>query len=99
MIRPDFEKWGQKAEDIRQLSLTAAHPRSRERYQALYMIGTGQTNASQWAQTITDTSLREQSLVRIAEEWMGRNPSTTLAWLPNSGLSRAAVERIKQVAR
>ena len=52
MIRPDFEKWGQKAEDIRQLSLTTAHPRSRERYQALYMIGTGQTNASQWAQTI-----------------------------------------------
>jgi hypothetical protein len=54
---------------------------------------------SQWARTITDTSLREQSLVRIAEEWMGRNPATTLAWLPNSGLSGAAVERIKQVGR
>jgi transposase len=49
MIRPDFEKWQQSAEDMRQLSLKAAHPRSRERYQAIYMIGSGQKNASQWA--------------------------------------------------
>ena len=52
MIRPDFQKWDQSAEDLRQLSLTADHPRSRERFQALYMIGTDQTNASQWALTI-----------------------------------------------
>lgn len=52
MIRPDFEKWKQTAEDVRQLSMTAIHPRSRERYQALYLIGSGQTNASQWADHI-----------------------------------------------
>lgn len=52
MIRPDFQTREQSAEDIRQLSLTAEHRRSRERFQALYMIGTGQTNASQWALTI-----------------------------------------------
>jgi len=52
MIRPDFEKWQQSPEDIRQLSIEAAHPRSRERFQALYMIGSGQENASHWAQTI-----------------------------------------------
>ena len=49
MIRPDFEKWNQSAEEIRQMSLEADHKRSRERFQALYMIGTNQTTASQWS--------------------------------------------------
>ena len=53
---------------------------------------------SEWAATINDTALREQSLRRIAEEWMGRNPQTTVAWLPNSGLSTAAVEKLTQDA-
>ena len=52
MIRPDFAKWNQDAEAMRRLSLEAEHPRSRERLQALYMIGSGQKNASQWAQQI-----------------------------------------------
>lgn len=52
MIRPDFEKWKQNAEEIRRLSIEARHARSRERYQALYMIGSGQKNASQWAKQI-----------------------------------------------
>lgn len=52
MLRPDFSKWGQTAEDMRQLSIHAAHRRSRERYQALYLIGIGQTNATRWAQQI-----------------------------------------------
>jgi hypothetical protein len=52
MLRPDFSKWGQTPQEIRQLSITAAHPRSRERFQALYLIGTGQTNASRLANEI-----------------------------------------------
>ena len=52
MVRPDFEKWNQSAEDMRRLSIEAEHPRSRERFQALYMIGSEQENASQWAQRI-----------------------------------------------
>lgn len=51
MVRPDFVKWGQDAETIRHLALTAA-PRTRERFLALYMIGTGRVNASQWAREI-----------------------------------------------
>jgi len=50
MVRPDFQKWAQSAEEIRRLSVEAQHPRSRERFQALYMIGSGQENASQWAE-------------------------------------------------
>lgn len=52
MVRPDFEKWNQKAEDIRRLSIETEHPRSRERFQALYMIGARQKKASQWAKEI-----------------------------------------------
>ena len=52
MVKPDFEKWNQTVEDIRRLSIEAKHPRSRERFQALYMIGSEQDNASHWAQGI-----------------------------------------------
>ena len=52
MIRPDFAKWQQNAEALLRLSVEASHPRSRERYLALYMVGSGQSNATHWAQTI-----------------------------------------------
>jgi len=39
MVRPNFAKWDQRPEDIRQLSLKAPHARTRERFQALYAIG------------------------------------------------------------
>ena len=52
MVRPNFAKWEQSPQDILKLSVEAAHTRSRERFQALYMIGTGQTNATQWSQQI-----------------------------------------------
>ena len=46
---------------------------------------------SDWAATIRDSNLREQSLRRIAGEWMARNVEATLAWLPKSGLSAEAL--------
>jgi transposase len=49
MVRPELEKWNQTVEDMRRLSLEAEHPRSRERFQALYIISSNQKNASQWA--------------------------------------------------
>jgi len=52
MVRPNFAKWEQSPQEILKLSLQAPHQRSRERFQALYMIGTGQTNATQWSQQI-----------------------------------------------
>ena len=52
MVRPDFAKWGQTPEEIYQHSLKAAHARSRERFQALYVIGTQQINATEWAKHI-----------------------------------------------
>lgn len=52
MVRPDTAKWGQTLADLRQLSVAAVHPRTRERFLALYMIGNRQTNATQWAAEI-----------------------------------------------
>jgi len=49
MIRPDFDKWKQDSETMRRLGIEAEHKRSRERFLALYLIGTGQMNATQWA--------------------------------------------------
>lgn len=49
MVLPDLTKWGQSLSDLRRLSLEADHPRSRERFLALYMIASGQTSATPWA--------------------------------------------------
>ncbi len=52
MLQPDFEKWGQSAEEMLQLATEAEHARTRERCLALYMVSTGQTNATRLAQAI-----------------------------------------------
>ncbi len=46
MVRVELAKWGQSLEDLRRASLHAAHPRTRERFQALYLIASGQFNAT-----------------------------------------------------
>lgn len=45
MVRPDVHKWGQSPSDLRRLSVEAEHPRSRERFLALYLISSEQTSA------------------------------------------------------
>jgi transposase len=46
MIGVEMTKWGQTLEDLRLASLQATHPRSRERFQALYLIASGRFNAT-----------------------------------------------------
>ena len=46
MIEVQTAKWRQTVEDLRLASLHEAHPRSRERFQALYLIASGQFNAT-----------------------------------------------------
>lgn len=46
MIRVELAKWGQTPEDLRIASVHATHPRSRERFQALYLIASGQFHAT-----------------------------------------------------
>jgi hypothetical protein len=52
MIRPDPTKWNQTPDDLRRLATESAHPRTRERFLALYQIAIGHTNATQWAARI-----------------------------------------------
>src|SRR3954449_5177305 len=46
MVRVDLARWGQSVEDLRAASLAAPHRRTRERFQALYLIASGQFNAT-----------------------------------------------------
>jgi hypothetical protein len=49
MQRPEIEAWDQSVDDLRRLAIDAPHPRTRERFQALFMIASGAANASAWA--------------------------------------------------
>jgi hypothetical protein len=53
MVRVDLARWGQSAEDLRAASLAAPHRRSRERFQALYLIASGRFNATTCAAHIS----------------------------------------------
>jgi hypothetical protein len=50
MVRPDPAKWGQSLADLRRLAIESEHPRTRERFLALYEIGSEQTSANRWAE-------------------------------------------------
>lgn len=46
MIQVEMAKWQQTAADLRRAALYETHPRGRERFQALYLIASGQFNAT-----------------------------------------------------
>ena len=46
MVRVAMDKWGQTLDDLRRAAVQAPHRRSRERFQALYLIASGQFNAT-----------------------------------------------------
>ncbi len=52
MIRPDVQKWDHSTDDLRRLATEAPHPRTRERFLALFVIAAGQSNATLWAERI-----------------------------------------------
>ena len=41
VLQVDHQRWGQTVADLRHLALSAAHPRSRERFLALHEIADG----------------------------------------------------------
>jgi len=46
MILVEMAKWGQTLNDLRLASVGAPHRRTRERFQALYLIASGRFNAT-----------------------------------------------------
>lgn len=73
MLRPDFGKWNQSADEILRLALDAGHRRSRERFQALYMIGTRQTNATKWSRQI---GRKNQTVMNWVREYNTKGPES-----------------------
>jgi transposase len=49
MVGVECARWGQAPEDLRRASVEAPHPRSRERFQALYLIASGRFSATSCA--------------------------------------------------
>ena len=49
MVRVEMGKWKQTPEDLRRASVHAPHARTRERFQALYLIASGAYNATSCA--------------------------------------------------
>ena len=92
MVRPDFEKWKQTAEDLRRLSIKAEHARSRERFQALYMIGSGQKNASQWAKAI---ERQKQTVLEWVHRYNEQGPDR-IAYQPTGGRQAKLSEEEKK---
>ena len=72
MLKPDLSKWQQTLPDIQRLALEAAHQRSRERFQALYMIASQHSNASEWARQI---GRQEQTVMGWVHSYNASGPA------------------------
>ncbi|MGH2952384.1 MAG: helix-turn-helix domain-containing protein [Solirubrobacterales bacterium] len=72
MLHPEFAKWNQSVADIRRLVVEADHKRSRERFEALYQIGSGQSNATQWAQS---TNRNERTVMNWIHLYNAQGPA------------------------
>jgi hypothetical protein len=71
MVRPDTTKWDQTLDDLLHGSLHADHARTRERYLALYMIASGETNATQWAEK---TGRCDETIMRWVHDYNELGP-------------------------
>ncbi len=71
MVRVEMAKWGQTLEDLRRASVQATHRRSRERFQALYLIASGQFNATACAAHI---GRQDETVLRWAHLYNRHGP-------------------------
>ncbi len=74
MLTVKVERWGQSAEQLRQLALNAEHPRSRERLMALYEICGGKT-ASQVGR---DSQRNPQTVMDWVHRYNEKGPGAIL---------------------
>ena len=106
MLRVDHQRWDQTVADLRHLALTAAHPRSRERFLAVHEIAEGRC-----ATAVADrTGRRAQSVMGWLHAYNehgpealtyqrtgGRPPFAPI--LPPRLASRSVPRNIRQPAR
>jgi transposase len=83
MIKVEMAKWQQTLEDLRLAALNQTHPRSRERFQALYLIASGQFNATACAAHI---GRQDETVLRWVHRYNRHGPGA-LAYRPSGGRS------------
>ena len=71
MIRVEMAKWGQTLDDLRLASVYAPHRRTRERFQALYLIASGRFNATTCAAHV---GRRDDTVLGWVHRYNGRGP-------------------------
>src|SRR4051812_35608027 len=81
MIKVEMAKWGQTVEDLRLASLSQPSPRSRERFQALYLIASGQFNATPCA---GHTGRQDETVLRWVPRYTRHGPDA-LAYRHSGG--------------
>ncbi len=83
MIKVEMAKWRQTLEDLRLASLNEPHPRSRERFQALYLIASGRFNATACAAHI---GRQDETVLRWVHRYNQHGPDA-LAYRHSGGRS------------
>ena len=83
MVRVEMVKWGQALEDLRRASVETPHRRSRERFQALYLIASGRFNATTCAAHI---GRQDETVLRWAHLYNRHGPGA-LAYRHSGGRS------------
>jgi hypothetical protein len=72
MLRVDTAKWNQTPDDLRRLAVSASHPRTRERFQALYEIARDES-AFSWSKT---TGRRHSTVLDWIRRYNDRGPDS-----------------------
>ncbi len=72
MLKVDYARWGQSPEDLRHLSMSAVHERTRERFLALYEIALG----SYPTQLAKRTSRHYQTLMQWVRNYNKHGPES-----------------------
>lgn len=80
MLRIDCGRWGQTPEDLRRLAVESPHPRTRERFLALYEI----TEASCASGVAGDTGRHDQTVIRWVH-WYNEQGPDALTWRHTGG--------------
>jgi hypothetical protein len=81
MLRPSVETWNQSVDDLRRLAVDSPHPRTRERFLALFMIASGAANASQWAARI---GREDETVMNWVHRYNAAGPAA-IAYRPTGG--------------
>ena len=74
MLKVDYVRWGQTSEDFRLRSLDASHPRTRERFLALYEI----TQGSYPTKIANCTNRHFQTVIKWVHQYNDKGPEALI---------------------